>query len=206
MKRCRTVQNAGFTLVELLVTVSLVALVGATVVASVTGCLKVWERINEHGRQAQWVAVAFDQLRQDLRSPRRFGPIPFDGTHDAVSFASVVPMTTAAGVDMNEMGRIGYYFDAHRQMLCRSQQSYRFLRRVQLKDACDPVLTNVERVRFSYYVTKPETKTGEWFNEWSSPQPPLAVKVEVRYHERTTNHADTQTLLVYVPSATGSIR
>ena len=192
-------RSRGFTMVELLVTVTLVGLVGATVVAAVSGCLRVWERVSAQGRQEEWIRLAFDQLRRDLRSARHFAPVPFDGAYDAVSFPAIVPVDVRDGGSLDVIGRTGYYFNSLRSTLCRSQQPYQLIRRVAMKDSCHPVLVGVKRVRFSFYHPATETQGGGWSGAWGSADPPLAVKVEVGYYERATGPLKTQTLLVYLP-------
>ena len=189
----------GFTLVELLVTVTLVGLVGATVVAAISGCIRVWEQVSAEGREEEWIRVAFDQIRRDLRSTRRFAPVPFDGAYDEVSFPAIVPMELRDGGTLDVIGRTGYYFNSYRGILCRDQQPYQLVGRVGLKDRCHPVLTGVKRVKFSFYQPATETTGGGWSGAWSAAEPPLAVKVEVGYHERATGPLKTQTLLVYLP-------
>jgi prepilin-type N-terminal cleavage/methylation domain-containing protein len=198
-------RRRGFTLVELLVTVTLVSFVGATVVAAVSGCLRVWERINAQGRQEEWVRVAFDQLRRDLRSARTFRPVPFEGAYDAVSFPTVVTADLRDGSTVDTIGRTGYYFNSFQGTLCRSQQPYQLVRRVGVKDRCQTVLTGVKRVRFSFYRPDTETQGGGWSGAWDSAAPPLAVKVEVGYHEQARGPLKSQTLLVYLPLG-GAVR
>ena len=194
--------ECGFTLVELLVTTVLVALVGATVVAAVSGCLRVWGRVDSHGSKTSWTELAFQSIRQDVRSLRAFTPIAFEGRYDTVSFpALVTPPITPDGSTEPEIGQVGYYFSGPRKTLCRAQYPYRVLRHTRLRDRCDPVLTGVDRVAFSYFAPATDTGQAGWTSSWSSPEPPLAVKVEVRYDERTTGQASTQLLLVHVPTA-----
>ncbi len=193
----------GFTLVELLVTTALVALVGATVVAAVSGCLRVWGKINRHGAEDSWTELAFQSIRQDLHNLHPFAPVPFEGSYDTVSFPSFVtpPMVKGQpGEPEPEPGQVAYYFSGRRKTLCRSRCSYRLLRHASFHDQCDPVLIGVDRVRFAYYAPGTETTEPGWTSSWSAPEPPLAVKVEVRYDERTTGRADTQLLLVHVPA------
>ena len=189
-------EGRGFTLIELLVVVSLMALITGTVGATFAGGVRVWERLQAHGTHAQWVALAFDQFRRDVRNLRQFTPIPLEGDYDTLSFPSVVPFGTVGEMDVEEIGRIGYFFDSTRQQLCRSLQPYRLLRRVRVRDACAPVLTQVERLRFSYYGVQPGDQTLGWSDAWSSKQPPMAVKLEVRYVEPANQQRRTESLVV----------
>lgn len=200
MKRALA-RHGGFTLIELLVTVSLVGMIGATVVASVIGCLRVWERIQSRGVQDQWVQVAFDQIRTDLRNIRRFSPEGFNGSYEALSFPALTPAQASDGSTLQEIGVAGYYFDQVHHVLCRSSVPYRLSRKFRLVDTCDPILEDVARVRFSYYAMDPVSNSASWKDSWESADPPLAVKVEVGYDDHATKHLRTQTLLAYVPAS-----
>ena len=190
--------RGGLTLVELLVTVALMALVAGACAATFAGGLRVWERLAALGARQAWVPVAFDEIRRDLHRVRRFKPIPFAGRYDRVSFPALVAAIGADGVEADEIGQRGYFFDSARRRLCQSAQPYRRLRHDRLTDACSPVLTDVERVRMSYYGVDPDSGVNGWSGSWSGPEPPLAVKIEVTPEARD---AETQTLLVQLPAA-----
>ena len=114
MSLCRWARPAhrGFTLLELLVTTSLMALVGGATVASLGGGIRVWERTVKFGSRQQSVLLAFDRLRRDLQNVRRFHLVPFKGEYDAFQVAAV------EGQD--ELGARGYFLDERRHLLCRS--------------------------------------------------------------------------------------
>ena len=198
MKRCN---RKGFTLIELLITVTLVSLIGATVVAAVSGCLRVWGKVNAHGDTTSWAEVAFEGIRRDLHNIKAFAPIQFNGEYDAMRFPTVVRAALSNGEEIPEIGQAGYYFDSRHKRLCRAQFSYRLLQRAHFKDQCDAVMNNVSRVRFSYFKPKTGTSEAGWGSSWEAAEPPIAVKVEVNYDERTVGKVSPQVLLVNVPLA-----
>lgn len=198
--------RSGLTLVEMLVTMSLLVLIAATVSATFSGGMRVWERLRG-GPREQWTQVAFAQVRHDLQNLRRFAPIAFKGAYDEFSFPALV--TAAPGTERRaledaaepvpELGRAGYFFDSSRKQLCRAQHPYRLLRRARLRDACSPVIMDVERVRFSYYAQERLTKGYAWSSHWSSEEPPLAVKLEIGYRDPLTRQSVTEALVFPVP-------
>mgnify|MGYP001571234000 FL=1 len=202
--RISTEQNRsrrGLTLVELFVTLVLFALIAATLAATFAGGVKVWERFQTVGAREQWLQVAFDQFRRDLHDARRFQPIPFQGAYDAVSFPALV-LTAAEARDDQELGRVGYFWDGTRRRLCRSHESYRRLAHAGLKDTCEAVISDLDRLRLSYYTWDPADEAYEWSSSWSASEPPLAVKLELTYSEPSSRRAVTQALIVHVPIAT----
>ncbi len=191
----------GFTLIELLITVTLVSLIGATGVAAVSGCLRVWGKVSAHGDTTSWAEVTFEGIRRDLHNIKTFTPIAFDGEYDAIRFPTVVRSALSNGEEISEIGQAGYYFDSQHRRLCRAQFPYRLMRRIHFKDQCDAVMNNVSRVRFSYFRPKTDTSEGGWGSSWEAAEPPIAVKVEVNYDERTVGKVSPQVLLVHVPLA-----
>ncbi len=191
--RCSSpnVPRGGFTLAELLVTTALMALIGAATIAVLAGGIRVWERADAVGTTQRDMLVAWYQLRRDLQNVRRFHPVPFSGAYDACSFAKVAqdhPVRSRRSsahppidepLALPELGQLGYFFDSYHHTLCRSFVPYRFSRRRWLKDACEPVLERVERLRFSYFGPAAGSGAVEWSQGWEQPQPPIAVRVEL---------------------------
>ncbi len=191
----------GFTIVELLVSLALIALVGGTVVATFAGGIRVWERLQAQGSQDQWFEVAFEQFRHDLRNMRRFQLVPIKGAYDRISFPAIVESDTTDGRTVGEIGELGYFFNSSRRMLCRAGHPYRTLRYQRLTDDCHPVVTGVDRVQLSFYKYDEETRQGDWSSSWEEETPPLAVKLELGYQDRSTRRMITQSLVVHVPLA-----
>lgn len=192
---------SGFSLIELLVAISLIALVGGTVTALVTAGGRVWARVRAHGTHAAWTETIFEQVRRDVHRARRFSEIPFKGTYEEVSFPVLISSETEDGTPYEQLGRLGYYFDSYHRQLCRSEQSYLLIRRTRMRESCEPVLTGVERVRFRYYALNADLHAYEWSTGWDAQEPPLAVKMEIRYDDQSDEERPAQALVVRLPIA-----
>jgi len=197
----RIAARRAMTLVELLITMALSALVLATVIATLAGGLSLWERLQGQGRQSQWVQVAFDQIRRDLHNVQRFQRIPFEGTYEEVSFPAMISSEGAEGERVVELGAVRYYMDSTQRRLCRSQAAYRHLRDARARETCAPVLQGVERLRMTYYLADREHETFRWVEHWSAPEVPLAVKMQISYHDASTMQLVARTLIVALPLA-----
>jgi hypothetical protein len=168
--------SRGLVLAELLVSASLLALVAGTAAAALGAGVRVWRRAASLGSEEQAVLLGFSRLRTDLLNARRFAPVPFRGRSDTLQFAAVHP--TADGEEpVEELGRLGYFFDARRQLLCRSFASYRELRSVRLRERCQPLLEDVNRVRVRYFGIDPDRGEGRWTSHWELDTLPLAVRL-----------------------------
>ena len=184
----------GFTLVELLITTSLMALVGGATVASLAGGVKVWERA-ELGMTDQWALVAFTRMRRDLQNVRPFRPVPFDGTYDRYAFAAV-DRNDPADSGPEEIGRLGYFLDEHRHLLCRSFTPYRLMRGVRLAERCHTTLEHVEQFRCRYFGAQTKGGEADWTKHWQAQRLPVAVNCDVTLS--ALPNPVTHSLLVYL--------
>ena len=193
----------AFTLVELLVTLSLVALVAGAAAAILSGGLSVWERGQNQGLFDQQMRLSLEAMKRDLRNAGRFKPIPFEGSYDTFSFPAWVETELKDGSILQEVGRAGFFLDAPKRRLCRSRHPYRLVRSHSLRSDAKSLATGVDRLRFSYGVPDPATGGITWKGSISSEEPPLAVKIEVATYDRTQGGFVARTAIVRLP--TGSI-
>ena len=191
-------RGTGFTLLEMLMTLSLLALLAGAVVASVAGGFRVWHRAAAYGANDQASLLAFEGLRRDLHSAAPFKLLPFSGAYDELTFAAVGkdPHEPEA---LKELGRQGYYLDEFHDVLCRSFVPYRLAREVRLKDRCEVVLDHVQRLRFDYFGAEQLTQEAAWTQHWEAKVAPTAVKISVTLQdgkEPATSHST----VVFLPA------
>lgn len=198
----RRAASAGLTLVELLVAVALLSVVAAAAIGMIGGGLSVWQRARDHAVFDQSLLLALESVRRDLHNVQPFRMIAFEGTYDTLSFPVLLEAGTIEETRVREVGQRGYYLDSGRRILCRGQVPYRRARATSWKTTCQPLATGVERVRFWYYAPDPTTGRYAWVGVWSSPEPPLAVKIELGTRRSPGEPATTRTLIVHLPIAT----
>ena len=190
----------GFTLLELLVTTSLMALVGGATVAALSGGIRVWERTVDFGTHQQAALIAFDRMRHDFQNVRHFTPVTFAGVYDQVAFPGV-DRANPLSEGPAEIGRVGYFLDEPRHLLCRSFTPYRRMRQERVTDQCHPALEGVTWVRFSYVGTDAQGGSTGWSESWRSALPPMAIKAEVAV-AGSGQQATTHSSVVYLSSVT----
>ena len=172
----------GFTLVEVLITTSLMSLVAGVIVAVLTSGFRVYQRARDAGTSTQSAMVAFDQTNKDLRSYRSFALIKFDGEYNAFTF----PAARRAAADPSlpiELGGLTYFLDERRDTLCRSFVPYRLMRRDRARQRCEGVLDHVSRLRFDYFGAEKTGGEADWSGSWESDHAPVAVKASVTIEE-----------------------
>lgn len=175
------------------------SVVFAVLFSVLTGGVRVWERVRCGSISEQEVSLAFEQMRRGLRLYLAFDPIPFKGNQDEVSFPARILRSTSAGQEYFEPGRKGFYFDRRSKTLCRSEDLYRGLRRKRVRDACSPLIENVESLKFRYYAYDAKNKSFGWSGSWKSEGPPLAVQAEVNYHDSCSLKTNKKTVLISIP-------
>jgi len=188
----------GLTLVEMLVATSLMAMVGATTVAVLTGGMKVWQRTVDYGIQEQSALIVLNGLQMDLRNARAFSLIPFKGKSNGFSFARVRPTDFEQQDAPDGMGRISYTFDARRNVLCRSFVPLQRISRSR-DERCQVLLEGVERARMEYLDYADGDDKPRWRSNWEDAGFPLAVKATISL-KGERGAARTHTFLGVIPT------
>ena len=196
-------KNWGFTFVELIVAVSLMAIVMGTMVATFMGGSRLWQRFQHAVYQDQSVRIALEEIARQLRNARLFAPIPFSGEYDRVAFPSLVKISLESEEDVphREIGERSYFLKERDKILCSSENPYRLMRHFTAEEKCHLLCEGVDRLRFQYYRFDPAQDAYVWSNDWDSPEQPLAVKIEMTYHDLSEKTSHTQTRIVHLPTA-----
>jgi len=125
-----TRQNkAGMTLMEILIVVSLIALLGGAIYNSLANGIRVWERNHEVVIEED-IAILFEKINRDIRNTFPFTKIWFEGNAYSVSFATIVRTKADSEVSsdeneyINQIGRVEYYFDSNKKGIFKKQSNY----------------------------------------------------------------------------------
>ena len=193
----------GLTLVELLVTTSLMALVGGAAVSALAGGVRVWERAKALGTQEESVLVAARWIERDLHNVRHSTLVPFEGMYNSWSFGIADRRNRDDAQAPKELGRVGYFLQSHEHVLCRSFVPYQLMHEARLGSHCQSVLEGVSTIRVKYYGVDPERGSLGWSEHWKAVAPPLAVRVDVDPMGRTQEapkHTFVISLALHQPS------
>ena len=197
--------RVGFTLIEMLISLSLLSAISATTVAVLSGGMHVWQRAGGGAWATQHVQLAWEEFQRDARQIRHFSLLPFDGRSDTVAFAALVDVDEVNEnrqiITHTALGRVGYYADLRHRLLCRSSVPFREAEGHRLRETCSPVLTDVRGVHLRYYGDDPDRGGADWFDSWEHPQPPVAIRLEVE-QEREAEGRTTHALIVRLPTMT----
>ena len=147
-------KQSGFTLIEALLVVSMIAMIGLTLYSTFSNGVKLWQRGQQFVAEED-ISIFFDKIGGELRNTFEYSLIGFKGREKAISFPTFVhaPLYSSAkdkGFYVDQIGRVEYYFDSSKKKLFRRQADYGQALSGD-SDAERPLLNNIESVQFNYF-------------------------------------------------------
>jgi general secretion pathway protein J len=188
---------AGFTLVELMVALLLLALMSSILYGSLSLSATSWDRGEAKAEQAGDMRQTGEFLRQALTAehPLRLHkaldqPLYFAGASDSLAFAGATPGRVGGGI---------YYFrialapsgESSKLLLSRTIPDYTALKPPSFDGADASVLADgVAQLKFSYFGRDPDAADvvdPSWRDHWDDPQIlPLLIRMEVKTAQGTS--------------------
>jgi len=184
-------RSAGFTLVELMVALLLLALISGVLYGSLSLSATSWDRGEAKAEQASDMRQTAEFLRQALAAehPLRLHkavdqPLYFAGASDSLAFAGTTPGRVGGGI---------YYFriglapggESSKLLLSRTIPDYSALKAPSFDAADASVLADgIGELKFSYFGRDPDandTVDPTWRDRWDDPQIlPLLIRMDVK--------------------------
>ncbi len=187
----------GFTLLELLVALSILALVTAAIAASFAAGVRVWSAAMEVSGAEEATRAELAVLRRDLMNARRFGPLTFEGGPRAMAFPIVQTFPDAL-VPGEQLGLARYWHDPREQALFRQTRPIRG--GGDWSDvAAERWIAGVEHIAFEYLPFPDDGRAADgaaaWQDEWTqTTNRPLGVRIRLRL--RTPPDERTETVIL----------
>lgn len=190
----------GFTLIEMLIALSLFAAVLGTIAATFFSGTTVLRRIQCQGFQDQELLTTMERIRKDFSQYHNFRPVPFDGSYEKIQFPALTPAGEWGENQLSEPGRLAYFHDRRKDLFCRSTVAYRALRSQRyLEDSCSPLMEDVSRVHFSYFGMPDDAQTYSWSGSWKGATPPRFIKLELEYKDACSDEKIRKTAVFPIP-------
>jgi prepilin-type N-terminal cleavage/methylation domain-containing protein len=172
-------RKAGFTLVELLVVVSLMALIGMSLYAMFGSAMDMMRRVS-HSEIAEDVDIFLERFDREISSQVTFKGISFSGKETLLNFPSRIESDQRAPLNKG-IGRVSYFFDESRRTFARRQENLSQIHKPEEEIETTAALEGVSALKFQYFIYHKAEKTFEWVPEWDSLENggeiPSAVKV-----------------------------
>lgn len=178
-------KRRAFTLIELLITTAILAVISLAIYAMVSNGVKIWQKVNNQRIIEEDLDIFFEKFAHDLRNCVIFSGVKFVGTPDHLEFATIV---NSPALQRSTVGQIQYVYDDKIQQLERIQRDY-----VQISSEeqglSQPVLVGLKSFKFFYYIQNKNSKEPSWLQESPVDVIPLAVRIELQL----TNSDETST-------------
>lgn len=183
-------------MVELLVVISIVALIGMSLYAMFASAMSMMQRVTR-SEVDEDVGVFLEKLDREISSQVTYRGVPFDGKETSLSFPSRI------GLDQREplrgIGRITYSFDEFHRTFSRRQDNLNQIYKKNEEGAV-PMLEGAANVKFQYFVYRKSEKIFEWVGVWNSLEHegaiPYAVKVEFECVRGEERHVFEKTIAI----------
>lgn len=149
--------RAGFTLIELIVAITISVSVAGALMASVFAGFKLWDRVRERGIQDTDTLFVFASIGRQLRQSVRLPQKGYSGKEQAFSFVSVEGSAVVARV---------YSFDQMNGQLLSGRGSLEDIREKKEIAVSETVLGELEKFSVSYLAQPAVDGTMAWVNSW----------------------------------------
>ncbi|OGQ48394.1 MAG: hypothetical protein A3H42_02905 [Deltaproteobacteria bacterium RIFCSPLOWO2_02_FULL_46_8] len=162
----------GFMLIEMLLVVSIVAVIALAIYSSLSAGVHIWKRL-DRGAGEMHLFLALEKMQKNLRNSFAFKAIGFEGAENEISFPGLVLVKTdkEGEVFHQEPGRIRYYYSAASQSLCLEKTSYiDWIKGI--KKECQKEIQGVKKIAFEYQ------DSHSWKTSWKQNKVPQAVRLK----------------------------
>jgi len=175
--------QSGFTLLELLVSLAILAMAAVTVAAGLSGANRFWERGTQRQQAGRTVEAAEAVLRQRLEQidPATLfsgaaAQTDFSGTVDTLRFLAPPPASFGVGA----LRRNTVSLAADGTLLLSSTSDV--LRRTGLPTRDESLLRGVQSLTFAYFGAGPPDGVPRWRDSWRMRQTlPALIRIRVRF-------------------------
>ena len=181
-------RDAGFTLVELLVTLALMSLLSVIVLGSLRFGIRAWQREAVHADSIDRVRHAATMLRSLIEDAYPYyaagsdarGRIEFQGTSESLNFLAPAPLALG-GIGRSRFRVFLERHDSQQDLMLSSEPE---LASGTSARATARLVDNVKAVTISYFSGTASAKEVAWQREWTLPSRlPQLVRVDVQFHE-----------------------
>ncbi len=195
MQSMKRNNNFGFTLIEMLIVVSMLSVISLAVYSSFNSGVKVWKRINQRIPEED-LEIFFEGFSRDLRNTFKFTGLNLLGKEDKVEFPTLVH---SPSLNKRTVGKVVYFYNPQEELFNREQRDFVEIYMGE-KGAVRQSLENIKSLKFRYYFYDEEIKEYLWEDEWIEEELPLAVKIELEFYDGVETQKFTKTVNIPVSS------
>lgn len=184
MQKQNHLSKAGVTFVEMLIVVSIFALVSVSLYSALANGIRVWDKSKRIVVEED-LAIFFDKISQDLHNVMLYSDIRYSGSMSRFAFPTLI--TTEADRRSSErdagyvrqIGKVEYYYDPTKDSVVRRESNFsQALAENYGKQ--EYLAKSIERIHFQYYYL---TDTGPIYSEQILDGFPSGVEVKIEFRD-----------------------
>lgn len=147
--------NKSFTLLELIIVTSIIAMVGTSTYSVLRNGISIWQRINKVSKEED-VRLFFEKITNDVHNMVVFSPIPFRGSSQIISFPCIEEINFRPGMKgatgaIEQIKFVRYKFLAHKRLIIKESADYLQFSDHDAKNQSAVALKNVILFELAYY-------------------------------------------------------
>jgi prepilin-type N-terminal cleavage/methylation domain len=172
----RALRKNGFTLLELILVISILAVTAMAIYAVFNSGIKIW-RVAGRQIPEEELGIFFEKFTSDLRNAFRSESIIFIGKKDEIRFAALVD---SPRLQARSAGKVIYSYDYQAGAVEREAFDASHIYEVE-GGRVQRSIGNIRNFNLLYYFYDDKTKEYAWKEEWLEDEKflPLAVRVEL---------------------------
>lgn len=211
MSRAQT-QNAeaGFTLLELLIAITLLGFISLALFGALRFGTRVWERAEQRTASIATIARVQALLRRELagaypayvRADASHGAIAFDGTAERINFIGPAPLSLAqAGRARIEIARTSD--ETGLALILRAKPE---LARDDTEAKSEILIDHLTALNVAYFGEGPEGEAASWQERWKDAQRlPRLIRIEAQFESQASSSQSYWPPLIIAPVITADV-
>ncbi len=182
LSNCKVSQRCGLTLIEVLITVSLISLLSLVLYTSLVNGMKVWKKSQELVAEED-IVIFFDKIGADLRNVVSYEGLSCLGTETSFAFPALVSVLADPNSGfrqdeyVDQIGTVKYFFDKETGSLYREVANYSLALKGDFLSK-RKIAGNITDFRLQYFSIE---KNKEVKSKEIEEIIPYAVKIEVQF-------------------------
>ena len=189
----------GFTLIEILMAITLVAVISLAVYGSFSSGVRIMRRI-AHPAFEEEASVVFEKISRELENSFLNADIPFTGEKDRFAFATIIRSEPVLG-GARAVGQVTYFYDSYGKSMSRRQEDVHQIYKEQ-EGPAKPLFEHVHALHFQYFGYETSQSQYLWTDDWDPAlkknKSPMAVKIEFEFDDGETRQNLTRTIAIPV--------
>ena len=176
-------KKRAFTFVELLLVVTLFAILSLAVYATFASGMRLWRRIQDTSLAQRKVSLGLEKFSLELRQALDFPKIDFSGKNNEVSF----PLLWE-----EDIFRITYFLE--QKSLFRKEENFKDILEENEESKIKSIVSDIEDLKFSFAYQEEGKKEYFWKDTRNKEEESLPTMVKIELKTKDANFTKTVTI------------